>query len=964
MVRLVFTHHPVAMARIPLCPASPGPTDDSAGLLAEGVFLASRSASQAADAAPSGARLAATWRAYDVRSRTRTTPHGVFCGVAPATFTSQGTALRIGSRHQTITTPSPVWLAAVADQLLDDGELLPNLTLTANNLVVRRGDRVEAEHPAPSGGGSAQRSSIRATAVSVWLLETCQGGAPGAKVIADLAARHPAATEAMASNAVRQMIRTGLLLTDLLPANVRDDPLGHLLGRLPASARLRSVLERLRDLLARADAFRPGAPERLALLRAARQAADEVVRVERPLAVDTLADATLTLPHAVGEQAAQAASILWRTSQMASPAAGYHERFVRAYGRWRLVPLLEVIDPATGIGPPDDADDIGAQGGVEPRRAALLARLLAEATAQGQTEVTLDDDLVKQFAHGADTVPPRTAEIHIRLLRHGDELRIAVCHNGSQDAGSAAGRFAHWLPQLSPPSAEAEEPLVAEIACRPRTGPPAALAVETGFAPYRIPLGVPERDGDLTPDELLIGTTGRHLVVWSARHQRPVIPVLFSRITRDLVPAVAHTLRLIGHAGIRPWHTWSWGPAGYAPYTPRVRYKNILLAPARWRLPEDLTSAATHRRVWDKALTAWRTNAVPAPPDVVVVQESDRHIPLDLGQDEDRELLRRSVHRGARAVTEPLGGPGAHDAVLDGPDGRHVVELVVNLSRRDQPSAPRPDSRSAPRRRDDVHLPGGSWLSAAVSVPAVHQDTVISQLPDVLAPAAEHIDRWFWLRYHTPDLGEHLRIRTHGDPDVLTARVLPLLTDWFSRLTDQRLAGRIVLEPYEPETERYGGPEAISAAEAVFAADSEFAARCLTHTRSTEERLVVAAVSAADIACTVTGQPHCALRTLRGHRLTAPDRRIRDALRPRLRSGVADPVSLIPEPLAPAWTARHETLAAYQTALTDPRVSTPCASDLVHMHCNRLLGADPAHERIARSLATDLLHVQAHDHQR
>jgi thiopeptide-type bacteriocin biosynthesis protein len=964
MVRSVFRHQPVALARIPLRPAVPSPDEDTAGLLAEGVFLASRATEQATDAAPAAkeAPLAATWRAYDIRSRTRTTPHGVFSGVAPATFAHQPAVLHLGSAHQAVTTPSAAWLATVADRLLDTDELLRSLTLTSNNLMQRRGDRLEAEHPA-STGTNPQRSSVRATPVALWLLDACRGGALGARVLSDMGDRYPAVAEATIRTTVRQMIRTGFLLTDLLPTHIRADPLGHLLARLPPTAELHPALERLRDLLNRADALPPGAPERLPLLRSAREAADAVVTVERPLTADTLADATLVLPHALGKQAAQAAGILWNISQLASPAIGYHEKFVRAYGRHRLMPLLEVIDSATGIGPPTEADNIAAQGDIDPRRAALLARMLAQATAREQTEVTVDDDLVAQLAHGAPAEPPRTAEIHVRLLLHGDQLRLAVCDAGSQDAGSAAGRFARWLPQLAPTTGDpaGTSPIVAEIICRPRTGPTAALAVETGFAPHRIPLGVPPRDGDLLPHELLVGSTGRHLVIWSARHQRPVQPVLFSRLATGLLPPAARALRLIGHAGHRPWHTWSWGPAAYAPYTPRVRYRSVILDPARWRLPEDLPHAAAHRSTWDKALTAWRTDAIPVPPGIVVVQEVDRQIPLDLRREEDRELLRRSVRRGARAVTEPLGGTDVTDAPVDGPHGRHVIELVVNLTRSSTPVVPRLDPRAVlpSTGRDPVYLPGGPWLSAAVPVPAIHQDAVLRRVPEVLAPAAEHIDRCFWLRYHTPALGDHLRIRAHGKPGALTAHVLPLLTTWCSTLNTQQLAGGMVLEPYTPEVERYGGPEAIGAAEEVFAADSAFAARCLALADSLHDRLLIAAVSAADIARTVASQPQ---RALRGHGLSATDRRTRDTLRPRLRSARAEPASLIPAALADAVAARHQVLAAYRATLSDPGVATLCASDLVHMHCNRLLGPDPAHEHITRSLANDLLHTHVHQH--
>ncbi|SFD61618.1 lantibiotic dehydratase [Streptomyces aidingensis] len=967
MVRRVFTHQPVATARIALRPVHSGPEAADAGLLAEGMFLASRSADNAAGhAGNASARPAATRRAYDIRSRTRTTPHGVFAAVAPAALSGTHTTLRLGLRHRAVTTPSPAWLTAVADRLLDADEVLERLTVTTNNLVVRRADRLEAEHPAPGGGTTVQRSSIRATQVSVWLLDACRKGAHASDLLADLAVRHPTAARSTTTSAIRQMIRTGFLLTDLLSAGLRDDPLGHLLTRVPASAALQPPLARLRNQLAHADTHPPGTAERLALLRAARDTADSIHHVERPLAVDTVADAEIALPRSIGEQAAQAATVLWHIGQLTGPDDDYHQRFVRAFGLYRMVPLLEVIDPVTGIGPPADSELTPSQSGLDPRRAAVLARLLSEATAQGRHEVVLDDDLVGLLSRGADTPPPRTAEIHLRLLRHHDgELRVAVCpDSGSQTAGSAAGRFAPWLPQLAPeptPSSTSAEPLLAEIVCRSRIDPTAALATETRFAPHRIPLGVPERDGDLTPDDLLVTSARGHLLLWSARHDRPVLPALFSRIAPDLLPPAARALHLIGQATSRPWHTWSWGPAGYAPWTPRVRYRSILLAPARWRLPEELTTTATHRTTWDKALTTWRTDTNPAPPDVVVIHEGDRQLPLDLTQDEDRELLRRSIRRGARTLTEPLHHPDVQDDIVQGAHGRHAVELVVNLTRTTEPTPPRPDPRATPHSPGlHAHLPCSGWLSLALPVPAAYQDTVIRQLPAVLNQATDRVDRWFWLRYHTPALGDHLRIRTHGDPEALTGEVLPLLTTWSETLHRQRLAGGMVIEPYLPETERYGGPDAITAAEDLFTADSAFTAHCLTLAGPGNDRLAIAALSAADIARTVAARPHQALR--RGRPLTTTDRRTRDKLRPRLRPTAADPHLLLPPPLTGAWTIRHEALTTYRATLTNPALSTLCASDLIHMHCNRLLGPDPAAESLARSLATDLFHTHAGRH--
>src|SRR5262249_50760027 len=145
-MRRLFDPHSVAMARIPLRPCLDPGGRSCRDLLEEGIFLASRSAGQAA--AEDTERGRDTRCGYDLRSRTRTTPPGVFAGVAAASLAALAPPMRLGGGHRAETTPSPSWLTAVADQLLhEEPDLLPALMLTAASSAVRRGERLEIEHP-------------------------------------------------------------------------------------------------------------------------------------------------------------------------------------------------------------------------------------------------------------------------------------------------------------------------------------------------------------------------------------------------------------------------------------------------------------------------------------------------------------------------------------------------------------------------------------------------------------------------------------------------------------------------------------------------------------------------------------------------------------------------------------------------------------------------------------------------
>lgn len=952
------------LARIPLLPAaeygSQSGTVDP--LLVEGLFVASRQAGTATVAAchAEQVRLAATVRAYELRARFRPTPHGVFAGVAVARVTDSGADLCLGGEHRVRTCPSPAWLAAFSDRVLDMPEVLRLLKLTTSNLIVHRGNRLEREQQATPGVAGPQRVSIRATDACALILRVCERGASYPTVVVEVVRKWPNAPEGMIRSTVLKMVRSEFLLTDLVPESNQDDALGHVLAKLPDCCSLRQPLKLLRDHLRDADRTPPGTPERMAELMAARTVCDELAYVDRPLSTDVVADAHITIPAALAEEAAEAVGVLWRVSQARDALADYHRRFLERYGPNRFVPLLEVADQAIGLG------DIEAESESEvdtlpSERWTILAALFNEAIAHGRMEVELDETTVDALdKHRMDMSPPPTAEVYARVLAASEKdlgtgrLSLAIYGGGTQQAGSTIGRFATLLPDAGIGPAAYGSALVAELAVRPRTPELAGVAPPSGFVPTRIPVGAPPRDDDLDLRDLLLVSNGDRLMLWSVEHDRQVVPVFYSRIGPRYVPPLARLLQELGMHGCRPWHGWSWAPLHHSPFQPRIRYNRTILSPARWRLPIALTTAARDRSTWGPVLESWQTTTIPRPPEIVVVEDADRQLPLDLRRDSDRELLRRYVRRGLVAVTEQPGGPDVVQAVVPGPTGRHVLEIVIPLV--NQVSTPSEMPCLTVRARplgDALHLPGSEWLSLAIPSPSSCHDEILRWLAELATGMSDHFDRWFWLRYNNTFHGPHLRVRFHGDPATLGGKVLPTLSAWCSDLIAQRLVNGFTVEPYDQEIERYGGHEAIGAAERVFDADSRLVLAALTASPDTDNRFVVAALSAATIARAVADGD---LTALGGRNVDRSARRWMSELRPLVRTAAETDSTVIPS-IHPAWVDRDLALVDYRDRLRDSR-RADCASSLIHVHANRLLG-DLDSERIARALAADFLAREA-----
>lgn len=942
------------VARIPLLPVEPAAERGRtlAGPLLEAVRFASRSIGdlESGDLAADN-RLALTVRAYERRARTRATPRGAFAGVQIARPTGRAVGLKMGSAHKARSMPSGAWLGDLVRQLGETPGVVQRLRLTTNNLVARRGDRFE--HEQADDAGAPMLVTMRATPVVALIMRTCRTGATLDEIITTVIDAWNQAPEEKVRETVQQMIRTGHLLTDLLPDDVTEDPLRHVLSKLPETSDVAAVVAAIREHLQEADLYPPGAPKRLTLLTAARDLCDKIAQHKSPITIDVAVDADLELPKSLLDGAAEAIALLWSITPTSPTLEGYHARFVERYGIGRRVPLLSVVDSVTGLGEADSDASIERHD-VDQSRGRVLAELMARATSTGELEVDLADAAVAGLRVPVDSVPPPpTGEVYARVVAasrddlQAGRLQLAMYMGCTQDAGSSVGRFASLLPDAAWGLGRTEPALMAEVVVRPRIPKLDTVAPPAGFTATRICVGVAPRPGDLTLDDLELVSDGHRLALWSRERAQPVIPTLFSRIGPSYIPPVARLLQQLSAAGTRPWQTWSWGPLSGAPFQPRIRWRRTILSPARWRLPQTMVAAATDATAWASELARWRAVTVPRPPRIVVAEEADRRLPLDLEDPRDQDLLRRYARRGTDTVTEQPGGPDAIQGVVTGPDGGHLLELVIPLKGR-QPATP---TRTQPRTTTSadpvIYLPGTEWLSLTVVTPTRHQDEVLSHISDVAEGLRDDVDRWFWLRYDNTAHGPHLRVRFAGDPAVLATRVLPMVSKRCAQLMTRGLVSNLVVEPYAPEVNRYGGPNSIEAAERVFHTDGLLVLDVLSNEPNEDERITEIALSALAIARTVAAADPDAIGR---PRLDRSARRHVNSLRATAPAVTTGPLD---DTVREAWARRASALATYRDLVPESR-RVDCASSIIHMHANRLLG-DRDRERIARALAAELL---------
>jgi thiopeptide-type bacteriocin biosynthesis protein len=809
-------------------------------------------------------RLAAKLLRYQIRMSTRPTPYGLFAGCAVVPIGGR-TDLRMqttfGRSH---TRPDMAWLMALVAAAESEPGILRHLTLVANPLIRVQGDRVSLAARAPAGaGGGSQPVSVRATTVVVRALELAKTPIGYDALSVRLREATAGATEEKVDRLLADLCGQTFLLTDLRPPLTIDSPARYVLNRLAAIPAGTAAYERLRAALDAAAAWdavphAASAGALHALLRAAGSPEDG--SNDAPFQVDLSLSVDGRLGRTLADEAARAAELLLRLSPSPRgiPAlAAYRHAFVTRYGSEREVPLLELLDPDRGLGPPGSHGFayVGPEQGRAARRSSALLACACAALHHRHQAVDLDDRLLATLETWEDerVLAPPSLDVNVLVaarsgeaIDEGDFTLVIGPNLGAWAAGRSFGRFAHLDPDRgiecvracarAEDVAQAEDVLPVEVVFLPANARLANVTIRPVVREYEIVFGaspgVPA--SHVVPlDELLVGVAnGRFYVRWPAAGKR----LHFTSghmLNPHTAPAAAQFLLQVSHDAAAVFSGFDWGPAEEFPFLPRVQSGRIVLRPAEWKIPkamlhpDRMDAIETWRRDWDV-------------PRVVALAAGDNRLVLDLDRPAHaRQLLAEAARLpdGRSLVVHEL-VPSLEDAWLAGSEGRYYSEIVVPLVRRaprgaaveaagiaESTGAPRDAAGAAPAAAVRRHPPGSAWLFVKLYCPSHCEDVLIA---DALSGfcrnvrAAELADSWFFIRYADPE--GHVRLRFHGDPDRLARQLFPQICRWAQELMAQGTCTRFVFDTYDQEIERFGGAEGMAASEDLFHADSRAAA--------------------------------------------------------------------------------------------------------------------------------------------
>ena len=838
-------------------------------------------------------KLLAKLLRYQIRMATRPTPYGLFAGCAIAHFGDRTDLTVRTTPAHSCTRPDMAWLMNFVAEAESDPVIRRELRLIVNPLIELKGGRVSLTARMPGKKDFQSHSvSIRTTPPVIKTLELARTWIAYVDLFAALEHSFPSATPRKIEGLLEDLQEQTILLTDLRPPLTIDSPAHYVLNRLRDIPAAFTLTEKLEALLAAACRWdRTPQTEILQNFRALLKTVDcpEDGSKELPFQVDMAIEINGVVNSMVAMEAARAADLLLRLSPSPrglSSLAAYRSAFVSRYGYEREVPLLELLDPTQGLGPVSTQGHAftGPDQAVAATRNRTLTALACTALHERQTVLLLDEKTTAKLETCKPTAENVPVSLDINLLiaaksaaavDKGEFTAVIGPNLGGWQACRNFGRFAHLLPDNDGAtflrrSARLEETshfqdhLWAEIVYLPSNVRSANVAVRPAARCHEVFLGVtpgvPE-ECVIPLEDLVVGVAENRFYVRSQKRGKRIRFVSGHMLNHRGAPAVVQFLAEVAFDGLITFNSFDWGPAEAFPFLPRVQIGRIVLRPAEWKLAKN--EVASQR---PEAFQEWRA-----------AWNVPRHVCLAVG--DNRLILDLECPAHVRQILSDLGKlpeghsillqevvPALGDAWLEGPEGHYYSELIVPLVLRpvDRPG----EGTNADGWRNPPGTlecatpgcllvrscpPGSDWLFAKLYCSAACEDELISER---LLPLAENAlaaglaDSWFFIRYADPE--RHIRLRFHGEEDRLADQLFGQIGHWGKEMLADGLCTRVVIDTYDRELERFGGPEGMLLAERIFHADSRFAAAVVRVLRSKEwedadRRLALSALSLDDL---------------------------------------------------------------------------------------------------------------------
>jgi len=802
-------------------------------------------------------RFFMTFYKYLSRMSNRSTPYGLFSGTSSVSIKDQPSAVQFDADKYKLVGQLNIHSLTKLIRNIDPlhHELINTIKYYKNNTLYILKDKAFFVEQFDNGRYIASNlTSIRLSEYVKVILESAESGATVQEM--EYAIANPNITSEQKQNFIKNIVRSQMLVSELLPSVSTEDFIEDLLYTIDQKKinleeinELKEIYSIIRNIstVDDIDGFRnyiENNPQNRMISNDFYKL-DLFYNMQKNNVNKKVLEEISRTSYEVMQLFSEKTSLALHHFTIAF-AARYEEK---------ELPLTQVLDTNYGIGyekvvtgnaeymPLLDGIPVMADPDSEPRIIyggfeVLREKLFKQYCKTGEMTINADEDVKNYLSQKQKSAPkgeqPPSAYIFGRILSgsaealdNGDYQFFPIqCHapfaarlltrftHGNVDLKSQASKIAEHEQKMNP------DVILAEVLTIPDDNY-ANITLYPTIRDYEIPFlsnSKLSKEHQIDANDLMVSVRNGKVILRSKKLNKQIIPCLSNTYNTTLAQPLYKFLADVGSQSMRLGFFWDWGIYQKEQFLPRIEYKKMIVSRARWLLKKGKVNYKEESAT-EKAVVDLRKKY--CLPQYVVLSSGDNELLLDLDNKVSQAvflkeismknvILYENIHTRENCFIKEGGKSFANEIVIPMGSKKQVYSSQIR--------------NIAPAAVKRVFPPGSEWLYLKIYSGSKNiEDLLTEVIADFAAGLVKEkiIDQWFFIKYNDPE--HHIRVRFHCfDPDHKTEewyRILENLQKAVHHFIEEEQAVRIVVDTYVREIERYGA-QTMELSERIFFYDS------------------------------------------------------------------------------------------------------------------------------------------------
>ncbi|EML0772667.1 lantibiotic dehydratase [Staphylococcus argenteus] len=785
---------------------------------------------------------------YLIRMSTRPTPFGLLSGINIGHFVNEPTRLKVGNSIQKYVKVDGEWLYKLISYIESNDEYYQNLKVIWNNKAHIVNDRIYLnEQSAIYLNNNKDTSfSIKNSELLMFIKTTVMHNNITFSNLAEKINQEFEIHDISKVKAyIHNLVSKEIIYSTIRPPLTNNDNLNYILNKL--SLHNDDYVEKIREIQKLISAYEKteiGFGEKL--YKDIVQHMKALFKCKNYLQIDTKIDMINNQLHQdIATNISEAAYLLWLLSRNNigfTDLKVLHNRFIEKYGFEQLVNVKDLLSDITGFG-----TTIFQEDETDGNNIVMLKQKFLHAL-KNSDEIVINEKDVESLINDNEINhyhAPMSADVYAeiylgRFYNQYNELIVISPLTVSFNAGATFGRFHHLIDTETLEKLEHEkahyyqkmmrDDNVEMISLNNIPKYPRNHNVLTNHDSYEYSLNLGSSNSDskyeLNLDDIYVGSTFNKLYLYSCQLNKRLLfesNNMFNFLKESNLYRLLREISMESVKSIEPMNDVSIDSFSYSP---RIRYKNVILKPAYWKINEMVLPLLKNEE-WDQQFLKYKQQF--NIPTMVNLVYGDNKLLLNLSLVNHRYLLMKEYkkHKRVRLV----------ETFLPQSKNDYVYEIVTPVFKKTAYCGPEieiPNYKNTDIKYDK------EWFALHIYIDKSSQNTfIVDKLYPFVKRLKEdkYIDKYFLMRYIKQ--GDFLKLRLYRNDENYN-EIYSILKDWLSFVRQTTEVSDYEFVSYEPEFFRYGGKNTINEIESFFEYDTNLAVNIIEKDFKFERPFIVA----------------------------------------------------------------------------------------------------------------------------